>query len=109
MIFLLMLVVLLCIGAVVIQRTLKQLGIKESNGRPRPTIGEFVFAIVLSLVVVSSVAVAGFFGAAFLCAKLLIGKAGEAALMLAPATALALAMVAFSICFRKIITNGQSS
>jgi hypothetical protein len=109
MIFLLMLFVLLCIGAVVIQRTFKQLGMSVSNGRPRPTIGEIVFAIVLSLVVASSAAVAGFFGAAFLCAKLLSGESGEAALVLAPATALALAIAAFSICFRKIITYGESS
>ncbi len=109
MIFPLMLFVLLCIGAVVIQRTLKQLGMRVSNGRPRPAIGEIVFAIVLSLVVASLAAVAGFFGAAFLCAKLLSGEAGEAALVLAPATAAVLAMVAFSICFRKIITYGDSS
>jgi hypothetical protein len=109
MIFPLMLFMLLCVGAVVIQRTVKQLGMRASNGRPRPTIGEIVFAIVFSLVVASLAAVAGFFGAAFLCAKLLSGEAGEAALVLAPATAAVLAMVAFSICFRTIITYGDSS
>jgi len=108
-IFLLMLFMLLCVGAVAIQRTVKQLEMRVANGRPRPTIGEIVFAIVLSLVVASLAAVAGFFGAAVLCAKLLSGESGEAALVLAPATAGLLAMVTFSICFRKIITYGESS
>ena len=109
MIFLLMFFMLLCIGAVVIQRTLKQLGMRVSSGRAQRTIGEVIFAIVLSLIVASLAAVAGFFGVAFLCAKLLIGESGEAALVLAPATAGVLAIAAFSICFRKIITYGDSS
>jgi hypothetical protein len=109
MMFLVMLFVLLCIGAVVIQRTLKQLGMRVSNGRPRPTISEIVVAIVSSLVVASLAAVGGFLGAAFLCAKLLSGESGEAALVLAPALAFALSIAAFSICFRKIITYGESS
>ena len=109
MIFPLMLLMLLCIGVVAIQRTLKQLGMRVSHGHPRPTIGEIVFAIVLSLVVASLAALAGFFGAAFLCAKLLSGESGEAALVLAPATAGVLAIVAFFICFRKVITYGERS
>jgi hypothetical protein len=109
MIIPLMLFVLLCIGVVVIQRALKQLGMRVSSGRSRPTIGEIVFAIVLSLVVASLAAVVGFFGAAVLCAKLLSGESGEAVLVLAPATAFALALVAFSICFQRIITYGENS
>lgn len=109
MLLLAMLFVLFCIGAVVILRALKLLGMRVSNGHPRPTIGEIVVAIVSSLVVATLAAVAGFFGAAFLCAKLLSGESGEAGLVFAPATALALGMVAFSICFRKIITYGDSS
>lgn len=73
------------------------------------TIGEIIFAIVLSAVAAALAAVAGFVGATFLCAKLLSGEAGEAALVLAPVTALVLAVIAFSICFRKIITYGESS
>jgi hypothetical protein len=73
------------------------------------TIGEIIFAIVLSAVAAAIAAAAGFVGAAFLCAKLLSGEAGEAALILDPATALVLAVVAFFICFRKIITYGESS
>lgn len=80
-----------------------------STARSQRTIGEIIFAIVLSGVAAAIAAVAGFVGAAFLCAKLLIGEAGEAALVLDPATALVLAVVAFSVCFRKIITYGDSS
>ena len=92
-----------------IQRTLKQLVMSVSNPRSRPTIGEIVFASVLSTVAASIAAVVGFVGAAFLCAKLLSGEAGEAALVFDPAAALVLAVVAFSICFRKLITYGESS
>jgi uncharacterized membrane protein len=82
---------------------------RMSTARSQRTIGEIIFAIVLSGVAAAIAAVAGFVGAAFLCAKLLIGEAGEAALVLDPATALVLAVVAFSVCFRKIITYGDSS
>ena len=109
MMLFLMLFLLLSIGAVVIQRIVKQLGMRVANGSPRSTIGEIVSAIVLSLIVASLAAVAGFFGAAFLCAKILSGESGEAVLVFAPATALALAIAAFSICFWKIITYGDSS
>lgn len=105
----LMLFVLLCIGVVVIQRALKQIGMRVSSGRSRPTIGEIAFAIALSLVVASLAALAGFFGAAFLCAKLFSGESREAGLVLAPATAIALALVAFSICFQRIIAYGENS
>ena len=80
-----------------------------STARSQRTIGEIIFAIVLSAVAAAIAAVAGFVGAAFLCAKLLSGEASEASLVLAPATAVLLAMVAFYICFRKIITYGESS
>jgi hypothetical protein len=73
------------------------------------TIGEIVFAFVLSAVAAFFAAVIGFVGAALLCANLLRGEAGEAGLILAPAAAFMLAVVAFSICFRKIITYGDSS
>lgn len=105
----LMLFVLLCIGVVVIQRAFQQIGMRVSSGRPRPTIGEIVFALAVSLVVASLAAVAGFLGAAFLCAKLFSGESREAGLVLAPATAIALALAAFSICFWKIITYGDDS
>jgi ABC-type nickel/cobalt efflux system permease component RcnA len=80
-----------------------------STARSHRTIGEIIFAIVLSAVAAAIAAAAGFVGAALLCAKLLSGEAGEASLVLAPATAVVLAMVAFYICFRKIITYGDSS
>lgn len=105
----LMLFVLLCIGAVVILRTVKQLKVRASDGRRRQTIGEIVFAIVLSSIVASLAAVAGFFVAAFLCAKLLRGESGEAILVLAPGAALASAMVAFSISFKNVIAFGEDS
>jgi len=103
MIFLLMAVILLCMGSVMIWR----LGM--STVRSQRTIGEIIFAIVLSAVVAAIAAAAGFVGAALLCAKLLSGEASEASLVLAPATAMVLAMAAFYICFRKIITYGESS
>jgi hypothetical protein len=81
----------------------------SDTNRSQRTIGELIFAIVLSAVVAAIAAAAGFVGAAFLCAKLLSGEAGEAALVLDPAVALVLAAIAFSICFRKLITNGESS
>jgi hypothetical protein len=80
-----------------------------STERSQRTIGEFVFAIVLSVIAAAIAAVAGFVGAAFLCAKLLSGESGEAALILDPAAALILAVIAFSICLRKIITYGDDS
>ena len=76
---------------------------------PQRTIGEIVFAIVLSVVAAGLAAIAGFVGASFLCAELLRGETGEAVLVLAPATALVLAAVAFYACFRKFITHGESS
>jgi hypothetical protein len=72
------------------------------------TIGEIIFAIVLSTVVAAIAAVAGFVAMAFLCARLFSGEAGEAALVLGPAAALIPAVVAFSLCFRKIIAYGES-
>lgn len=77
--------------------------------RSQRTIGEIIFAIALSSVAAAIAAVAGFIGAAFLCSKLLSGEAGEAALVLDPAAAVVLAVVAFFICFRKIITYGEGS
>ena len=73
------------------------------------TTGEIVFAIALSAVAAGLAAVAGFVGASFFCAELLSGEAGEAALVLDPATAVILAVVAFFICYRKIITYGENS
>jgi hypothetical protein len=72
-------------------------------------IGEIVFAFVLSAVAASLAAVIGFVVAALLCVKLLSGEGREAGLVLAPATALVFAVVTFSICFRKVITYGESS
>ena len=80
-----------------------------STEHSQRTIGEIVFAIVLSAMAAALAAIAGFVGAVFLCAKLFSGETREAALILGPATALVLAVVAFSICFRKIITYGDSS
>jgi len=103
MIFLLMAFILLCMGSVMIWR------LRLSTVRSQPTIGEIVFAIALSSAAAAIAAVAGFVGAALLCAMLLSGEAGEGGLVLAPATALVLAAVAFYICFRRIITYGEIS
>lgn len=75
----------------------------------RGTIGEVCFALALSAFAAALAAVAGFVGAIFFCAKLLSGEAREAALILAPATAAGLAVVAFFFCFRKIISHGEVS
>ncbi len=80
-----------------------------STVRPRSTIGEIVFATVLSAVAATMAALAGFVGVVFLCARLFSGEASESALVLAPATAFVFAVVAFVICYRKIITYGESS
>ena len=80
-----------------------------STGGPHSTVGENIFAIVLSAVAAAIAGIAGFVGATFLCAKLLSGEATEVGLILAPATAFVLAVVVFSICFRKIITYGERS
>ncbi len=77
--------------------------------RSQSTIGEIAFAVALSAVAAALAALAGFVGAIYLCAKLLTGEASEAALVLAPATAVVLAVVVFSICYRKIITYGEGS
>jgi len=80
-----------------------------STERSQRTIGEIFFAVALSAVAAALAAIAGFVGAIFLCAKLLTGEAGEAALVLAPATAVVLAVVVFSIFYGKIITYGEDS
>ena len=76
--------------------------------RPQRTIGEIAFAVALSAVAATLAAIGGFFGAAVLCG-LLPDEAGEAGLVLAPATALVLAVVVFSIFYWKIITYGEGS
>jgi len=73
------------------------------------TMSEIIIAVVLSTAVAAIAATVGFVGAVLLCAKFLRGEAGEAGLVLGPVMALVFAVVAFVICFWKIITYGQSS
>jgi hypothetical protein len=80
-----------------------------STEHSQPTKGEIFFAIALSAVAATLAAVAGFVVASFLCAEILSGEAGEWGLVLDPATAVLLGAVVFSICYRKIITYGESS
>ena len=75
----------------------------------KSTVGEILFACLLSGLGAIVAAVAGFFFAAFLCAKLLSGEAGEAALIFDPATALACGAATFYICYRRIIRYGSPS
>jgi Mn2+/Fe2+ NRAMP family transporter len=79
-----------------------------ANLRSQRTIGEVVFAAALSAVAAALAAIAGFAGAAVLCG-LLPGEAGESGLILAPASALVVAAVVFTICYRKIVTYGEGS
>jgi ABC-type multidrug transport system permease subunit len=73
----------------------------------KTTIGENVFAIVLSGVAAAIAALVGFVGGIFLCEWLFTGEMTEWALIVAPALALVMAVAAFVIVFRKIITYGD--
>ena len=73
----------------------------------RSTSGEIAVAILMSCAAAAVAAIVGFVGAIFLCAKLLSGESSESALILAPATALVLAVVVFVFSFRKITHYGE--
>ena len=73
----------------------------------KATIGENVFATLLAGVAAAIAAVVGFVGGIFLCGWLFTGEATESALIVGPALALVMAVAAFVIVFRKIITYGD--
>ena len=73
----------------------------------KSTIGEIVFASVLSCVVAALAAIVGFVGGIFLCGLLFSGEARESALHVGPTLALLSGSAVFVICFRKIITYGD--
>jgi hypothetical protein len=70
------------------------------------TLGEIIFATVLSGVVAVLAGIAAFVGMTLLCAKMLSGEATQAALVLAPAAAFVSAVFVFLMSFRKIIRYG---
>jgi hypothetical protein len=74
----------------------------------KATIGENVFATVLSAIAAVIAALVGFVGGIFLCGWLLSGEMTQWGLIVAPALALVMAVAAFVIVFRKIITYGDS-
>ncbi len=73
----------------------------------KSTIGEIIFATVISCVAAVLAAIAGGVGTIAVCAKLLQGETSEWVLVLAPAVGLLLAAAVFIIVFRKIITYGE--
>jgi hypothetical protein len=74
----------------------------------KTAIGENVFATLLAGVAAAIAAVVGFVGGIFLCGWLLRGEMTQWGLIVAPALALVMAVTAFVIVFRKIITYGDS-
>lgn len=77
--------------------------------RLQPTISEIIFAATLAAVAAAFAGIAGFVGAGFVCANVLSGETGEFALVADPAAGFLLAATVFILCFRKIITYGDSS
>jgi hypothetical protein len=71
------------------------------------TVGESFVAILISGVAAALEAVLRFVGAIFLCGMLLRGEMSEWALILAPATAIVLAVAVFLFAFRMITTYGE--
>ena len=74
----------------------------------KPALGETVVALIAGLIAGLLAGVAGGVAASFACSELLAGETGEAALVLAPLTALALAVLAFALTFRWIVRYGNS-
>jgi hypothetical protein len=66
-------------------------------------LGEIIFATVLSALAAVLAAVVGFVGAIALSSALFSGEATESALVLAPASALGMAVIAFIVSFRKLL------
>lgn len=66
---------------------------------------DFVVATVVGLVAAVLAGVAGFLAGIFACSK--SGEAGETALVVAPATALIFAVLAFAFTFRWIMKYGD--
>ena len=73
----------------------------------KSTFGEYIFASVLSAVAAVFAATAGFVTGILFCEWRFSGEMTEWALVLAPSIALAMAVVAFLIVFRKIIKYGE--
>ncbi len=73
----------------------------------KSTVGESIVAALISGVAAVIAAIVGFVGEIFICQTLLRGEMTEWALVLAPATALVLAVSVFVIALRKIGTYGE--
>ena len=77
--------------------------------RMKTTIGENIFASVLSAVAAAFTGIVGFVGGIFLCGWLLNGEMTEWGLVVGPGLALAMAAVTSVIVFRKIIHYGEGT
>jgi uncharacterized membrane protein len=75
----------------------------------KTTFGENIFATVLSGIAAALAGIVGFVGGIFICDWLFAGEMTEWALIIAPATALVMAVISFVIVYRKIITYGNPS
>jgi len=72
------------------------------------TIGEMIFAFALSAVAAVFAGVVGFMGGVFYCDIRFSGEMTQWALVVAPASALVMAVLAFVVVFWKIATYGEA-
>ncbi len=74
----------------------------------KSTVGENIFAILMSGIAAAFAAVMGFVSAIILCSTFLRGEVTEWDLILAPVTAVVFSVSAFVFAFRKISTYGEN-